>query len=235
MGASGMSGFFPCVCLISEEREIGVRGGERMQIYIVRHGETNANEKGYLQGWSNDPLNENGRMLAELTGRGMKGIRFDCCISSPLLRARETAEIILKESGNSGPVFYDDRIKEMNFGSFEGMSIRDEKVIGFLKKPIVDYRFPDGESIQDVMERTQEFLKELIAKDDGKTYLVTTHGCALRAMLNFLYDDPGDYWHGHVPYNCCVNIIDAKDGAAALSADDRIYYDQELTIDRYKE
>ena len=206
-----------------------------MRIYIVRHGETNANVKGYLQGWSNDPLNENGHMLAEITGRGMKGLRFDCCISSPLIRARETAEIILKESDNSGPILFDDRIKEMNFGSYEGMSIRNEKMVGFLKKPIVDYKFPDGESITEVMKRTQEFLKELIAKDDSKTYLVSTHGCALRAMLNFLYNDPGDYWHGRVPYNCCVNIVDVKDGAATLIADDMIYYDRELAIDRYKE
>jgi len=84
------------------------------------------------------------------------------------------------------------------------------------------------------MIRTQEFLKELIAKDDDKTYLVSTHGCALRAMLNFLYEDPDDFWHGHVPYNCCVNIIDAKEGAPTLIADDKIYYGQELAIDRYK-
>jgi broad specificity phosphatase PhoE len=77
-------------------------------------------------------------------------------------------------------------------------------------------------------------LKELIAKDDGKTYLVSTHGCALRAMLNFLYEYPEDYWHGHVPYNCCVNIIEVKNGAATLIADDLIYYDQDIAIDRYK-
>ena len=205
-----------------------------MLIYIVRHGETDANRIGYLQGWSNTPLNENGHMLAEITGRGMKDIRFDCCISSPLIRAKETAEIILKESGNSIPVSFDDRIKEINFGSLERMNIRDEKVVRFLKKPDVDYRFPDGESIRDVMGRTQEFLKELIAKDDDKTYLVSTHGCALRAMLNFLYEDPGDYWHGHVPYNCCVNIIDVSDQKATLIEDDRIYYDKALVIDRYK-
>ncbi len=204
-----------------------------MRIYIVRHGETDANKKGYAQGWTDDPLNENGRLIAELTGQGMKGIRFDCCISSPLIRARDTAQIILRESENRVPVSFDDRIKEMNFGCFEGTSIRDEKVIRFLKKPIFDYRFPDGESIADVMKRTQEFLKELIARDDGKTYLVSTHGCALRAMLNFLYEDPCDYWHGHVPYNCCANIIDVKDGAATLIADDKIYYDREMAIDLY--
>ena len=102
-----------------------------MRIYIVRHGETDANKKGYAQGWTDDPLNENGRLIAELTGQGMKGTRFDCCISSTLIRARDTAQIILRESGNSVSLSFDDRIKEINFGSFERMSIRDERVIRF--------------------------------------------------------------------------------------------------------
>ena len=205
-----------------------------MRIYIVRHGETEANKQGYVQGWTDVPLNENGRILAELTGRGMKSIHFDHCFSSPLIRAKETAEILLRESGNNISISFDDRIKEMNFGSFEGISVRDEQVAQFLKDPVVDFKIPGGESIQEVMKRTQEFLKELIAKDDNKTYLVSTHGCALRAMLNFLYDNPEDYWHKHIPYNCCVNIVDAKDGAVTLIADDKIYYDPELAIDRYK-
>ena len=205
-----------------------------MRIYIVRHGETDANKKGYAQGWTDDSLNKNGEILARITGCGMKDIHFDCCISSPLIRARQTAEIILRESCNSVPISFDNRIKEINFGSFEGTSIKDEKVVRFLKEPVIDYRFPNGESISDVMKRTQEFLKELISKDDGKTYLVSTHGCALRAMLNFLYEYPEDYWHGHVPYNCCVNVIEVKNGAATLIADDLIYYDQDIAIDRYK-
>ncbi len=205
-----------------------------MRIYIVRHGETNANKEGYLQGWSNGALNENGRMLANITGQAMKGIRFDHCISSPLIRAKETAEIILRESDNIIDVSIDERLKEIGFGIFENMNVRNENVLSFLKKPVTDYRFPEGESIADVMVRTQKFLNELIAKDDGKTYLVSTHACALRSMLNFLYEDPDDYWHGHVPYNCCVNIIDVKDGAATLIADDKLYYDQDLAVDRYK-
>lgn len=206
-----------------------------MLIYIVRHGETNANKEGYLQGWSNDPLNENGRTLAEITGQGMRGIHFDYCISSPLIRAKETAEIILRESRNDIPVVFDDRIMEINFGRFERTNIRDERVAQFLQKPIIDYRFPDGESIIEVMGRTQGFLKELMNKDDGRTYLISTHGCALRAMLNYLYEDPDDYWHGHVPYNCCVNIIEAQNGKTRLIADDKIYYDQGLVVDRYKQ
>lgn len=206
-----------------------------MLIYIVRHGETNANKEGYLQGWSNDPLNDNGRMLAEITGQEMKGIKFDYCIASPLIRARETAEIILQKSGNNIPIQFDNRIKEINFGTFEKASIRDEKVIQFLEQPIMEYRYPNGESILEVKKRTQGFLKELINRDDGKTYLISTHGCALRAMLNYLYSDNTDFWHGHVPYNCCVNIIEAENGTSQLIADDKIYYDHTFVIDRYKQ
>ena len=63
-----------------------------MKIYIVRHGETALNAEGVLQGRLNEPLNQNGRELAEITGKAMKDIHFDYCISSPLDRAKETAE-----------------------------------------------------------------------------------------------------------------------------------------------
>ena len=205
-----------------------------MLIYIVRHGETAANNMGYLQGWSHDPLNQNGRRLAEITGQKMKGIKFDHCISSPLIRTKETAEIILRESRNNLDIKYDDRLKEISFGIFERTSIRNEEAVRFLQDPILGFEFNGGESISDVMKRTQNFLKELINKDDGKQYLIITHGCALRAMLNFLYEEPGDFWHGKVPYNCCVNIISAENGRAQLIADDIIYYPFDMAIDRYK-
>ena len=90
-------------------------------------------------------------------------------------------------------------------------------------------------SISEVIERTQNFLKDLMNRDDDKTYLASTHGCALRALLVFLYIDHIDFWHGHFPYNCCLNIIEAEKGVARLIADDKIYYDQNLAIDRYRQ
>ncbi len=204
-----------------------------MHIYIIRHGETEANANGYMQGWSNDPLNENGRKLAIMTGQGMKGLRFDYCLSSPLRRAVETAEIILRESGNEIPIKLNKKIKEINFGDYELMPIASPEFTLFLSDPFSCPPFPNGETVQTVMERTQSFLKDLIKRDDNKNYLVATHGGALRAMLNWLYEDPGDYWHGHVPYNCCVNIITASNGEVKLIADDKIYYDRKYCIDRY--
>lgn len=211
-----------------------------MLIYIVRHGETNANVNGYLQGWTNDPLNENGIKLAVITGQGMKGIKFDYCISSPLIRAKETAEIILRESENNIPITFDDRIKEIDMGAWERKKFRpgereidEHEIKMFFSDPFHFSGCPGGETIAQVCERTQDFLKELIRKDDNKTYLVTTHGFALRGMLNFLYDTPSDYWHGHVPYNCAVNIIEGKHGVGTLIVDDKVYYDLGDAVDQY--
>ena len=79
-----------------------------------------------------------------------------------------------------------------------------------------------------------EFLRELAARDDGKTYLVATHGCALRCMLNPFYEDPSDFWQGRVPYNCSVNKIEANAGELKLVEMDKVYYDLAETVDRYK-
>ena len=210
-----------------------------MRIYIIRHGETQSNEKGLLQGWSDDPLNQFGIELAELTGQALKGTQFDIAFSSSLTRAKETANIVLAQSGNNCSVLIDDRVKEINMGDFEGKRFKPGEsevdpalVKAFFEAPIQASAFPNGESVTDVMNRTQDFLKSL-ASEDYETVLVSTHGCALRCMLNFLYENPADFWHGHVPYNCVVNIVDAVDGQLKLVGDDIIYYDTRLCVDRY--
>ena len=205
-----------------------------MLFYIIRHGETNSNLTGLLQGWNDTPLNENGLKLAMITGRELQGVKFDHCISSPLIRAKKTAELILEGSGNDLPIEIDDRLKEIDFGDYELRDRRSKELELFFSDPFQCPQFPNGESVQMVMSRTQECLKELIKRDDDKTYLISTHGCALRAMLNFLYENRDDYWQGHVPYNCCVNIVEAKDGAARLVEKDKVYYPGDLVVDRYR-
>ena len=68
-----------------------------MQIYVIRHGETAMNLESRLQGWLDEPLNENGILVAQLTGKALRDVRFDRVISSPLSRAKETARLILEE------------------------------------------------------------------------------------------------------------------------------------------
>ena len=209
-----------------------------MTIYVLRHGETALNAKGVMQGWINEPLNQNGRELAAVTGRAMKeeGIHFDFCFSSPLARALETVEIVLRESGNGIPVTLDDRIREINFGDLEGKTLSEmgEAGVLFFRDPFRLTAFPNGESVRDVCLRTQAFLRETLARDDGKTCLIGTHGCAARAMLNYLYDDPSDFWQGHAPYNCSVNIVETVGGVPRLTAVDRVFYDPERIVDHYR-
>ncbi|MCR4616269.1 MAG: histidine phosphatase family protein [Clostridiales bacterium] len=208
-----------------------------MNLYIIRHGETDLNAKGVMQGRLDEPLNQSGRELAVLTGQAMKDIRFDYCISSPFDRAMETVKIVLRESGNNIPISTDDRICEIDFGDIEGKKLEEMGPEGYMfyMDPLHFKGFPNGEKVTDVCERTQEFLKELIAKDDGKNYLIGTHGCAVRAMVNFLYDDPSDYWRGHAPYNCSVNIVTVENGVPRLAAEDKVYYDESLIVDHFKQ
>ena len=209
-----------------------------MLIYVIRHGETRLNATGTLQGWMDVPLNENGIKLARITGENMRPIRFDRCISSPLVRALDTAKIVLESSGNADvPIETDERIKEISCGELEGkpLSKMGENGALFFRDAFHFPGFPGGESINDVCRRTSQFLKELAARDDGLTYLVAMHGCALRAMLNPLYDDPSDFWHCKIPYNCVVNVIEAVGGKPKLIVDDKIYYDQSLAVNHYNE
>ena len=207
-----------------------------MKIYIIRHGETVLNAKRVMQGRLDEPLDESGRELAVLTGRAMKDIRFDLCISSRLKRAAETAETVLRESGNGIPITYDDRLLEIDFGDMEGKKLSEMGDAGYLfyVDPLKFAGFPGGETVGEVCRRTQDFLKELTAKDDGKTYLVSTHGCALRAMTNSLFDDPSDFWRGRAPYNCSFTIIESENDKPKIIAVDKVFYDEKLIVDHFK-
>jgi broad specificity phosphatase PhoE len=207
-----------------------------MKVYILRHGETELNTKGVMQGSLDAPLNQNGRDLAAVTGRAMKGIHFDSCITSPLCRAAETAEIVLRESGNYVPVTVDRRLMELSCGDMEGKPLSDLGDAGkiFFTDPFRFISFPNGETIRALCDRTQAFLKELIARDDGKTYLVSTHGCAMRAMVNYLNPNPQDFWFGHVPYNCSMTILNAERGSVQILELNKVFYDLSLTEDPMK-
>lgn len=218
-----------------------------MMLYIVRHGETRLNELGCLQGWVDETLNENGRSLAKITGEAFKTVYFDKIITSPLARAKETATLMVQASeehlGYQVPVYTDDRLKEINWGSWDTLGclesnfeIPSKHYDTFFVDPFHFEGSPDGESIPEVCERTGEFLHELInnPEEADKTILVSTHGCAMRALLRELYEDPNDFWQGHVPYNCAINIVKVENGKARLLKKDGIYYDPALCFDHYK-
>lgn len=218
-----------------------------MLLYIIRHGETDWNTAGRLQGGADIPLNENGRNLARVTGEALRRVPFDLMITSPLKRARETGELVIapseKHFGRKIPVIEDERLKELSWGSWEGLgcleenfAIPDKNFNLFYTDALRFEGAPDGESVADLCDRTAEFWQELIHKPEyqDKIILISTHGCAMRALMNPLYDDPADFWQGHVPFNCMVNVVEVKDGSAQIVLGDKIYYDRSLCVDNYK-
>jgi probable phosphoglycerate mutase len=87
-------------------------------IYIVRHGTTDWVDDKKIQGDTDIPLNQKGRMQAEKAARALAPIQFDAVYCSPLSRTRETAEIICKSRVRQPEIIED--LREMNFGWFEG-------------------------------------------------------------------------------------------------------------------
>ena len=90
-------------------------------LYIMRHGKTDWNELHKLQGHTDIPLNANGIAMAENAAKKYKNVHFDVCYCSPLTRARQTADIILRDRDEKVPVIIDDRLIEMGFGEYEGI------------------------------------------------------------------------------------------------------------------
>ena len=213
-----------------------------MRLYIIRHGETQYNKKGLLAGQTDVKLNENGIKLAEVTAKGLEDVKFDLCITSPLDRAVSTAKIILGD--RKTPMIYDVRIKEIDFGDFNGKSclygnlgFPREYMDAFLKTPYTFEGMPGGESIAQLAARTKDFYNDLINTQEymDLTILISLHGCSLRAFMNNIYEDTTDFWHGCVPANCAVSVveIDAEKNARIIE-DDKIYYDPSKGIDYKK-
>lgn len=203
-----------------------------MKVYIIRHGETYWNAEYRLQGRAGSDLNEDGIRLAELTAESMRDIPFDLCFTSPSIRARHTAEILL--SGRNVEIREDPRLYELGFGVWEGKSLHpdhpdlpERPLFLSRDKDVFSYKPPEGgESLQDLIRRCGDFYQELIhdAALQDKTILVSTHGASSRALLYHVFEDKTDFWRGHVPQNCAVSILDIRNGEAKLEAFDRIYY-----------
>lgn len=203
-----------------------------MKIYLIRHGETDQNKRKCLQGRSDIELNEYGRELAYKTAEGLSDIEFDIIFTSPLKRAWETAEIIRR--GRDIPLICEERIQEISFGEYEGLcygkenfSIPDRDFLNFFEKPQEYQTPPQGESFQEVLERTGSFLQELKEKEEywDKTILLSTHGCALKALLANVQDlSLEEFWGEGVHKNCAVSLVIIDDQGAIVAENGRLYY-----------
>lgn len=203
-----------------------------MKLYLIRHGETDWNIVKRLQGATDIPLNENGEALARETAEGLKEIPFDIIFTSPLKRAYRTAEIV--KGDREIPIISDDRIREIGFGDYEGLisktesySIPDPEFKFFFTKTDCYKTPPNGEPIESLLERTNEFLEELKKREDlkDKTILVSTHGAAVRALLsNIEHCDIAHFWGKGVHKNCGVSCVELVDDEYQILWENKIFY-----------
>jgi len=152
---------------------------------LVRHGQTDWNLARRIQGATDIPLNEAGRKDARTAADHLAGTTHHSIYSSPLLRARETAEIISEELGLGAPVLVPD-IREREFGEGEGMLVSEYmETYGGWHAPV-----PGAETLEDVAERALSAL-DAIARESrrrstpvAESVVVVAHGGVIRALID---------------------------------------------------
>jgi probable phosphoglycerate mutase len=155
----------------------------------VRHGITEWNQLGKIQGVTDIPLNPEGikqaRLLAKRLAR--EGDTWNGICSSNLQRAVQTSEILAECLGI--PLILDSRLRERSFGEAEGTTEAER-----LSKWGAEWRrlVPDQESDELIKTRGHEFVDELSSKHPGEAWLVVTHGSFLARMLQSLCTGLGD-------------------------------------------
>lgn len=162
-----------------------------MEIYLIRHGQCDSNVK-YIYNYKDEDINQNGIEQAESLRDQIKNIDYDIVISSPLLRAKHTAEIVnVKNKG----IILDERIREREHGSLEGEpidSIDKEDFYNYYSKE----KYGTSESFPDVVKRVNIFLCDLKNKDYNKVLIVSHNGIsrAFYAYFNGIPED-GKFWN----------------------------------------
>ncbi|HEY9601415.1 MAG TPA: histidine phosphatase family protein [Allocoleopsis sp.] len=196
-------------------------GNRGLRLLLVRHGETEWNRVSRFQGGIDVPLNENGRNQAGQAAQFLKGVPIDFAVSSPMLRPKETAEIILSHHPNI-QLELKDEFREINHGLWEGKlesEIRQEypDLLRQWQSSPETVQMPEGENLQQVWDRAVAAWDEIarsteISSTELKTGLVVAHDAINKVILcHILGLNPASIWcikQG----NCAVTVIDYPQG-----------------------
>ncbi len=150
---------------------------DRVELWLVRHGETVENSKAILSGWIEAQLSEKGIAQAKTLAPVLAPVHFDAAFVSPLQRAKDTAHY----AGMNPTVV--EAIKEFSYGDYDGQRLDD------IPKQWVDdlfafnnFKTPNGETIEDVQKRATNFIRTL---PDGR-YILFCHGGTIRSIVQKL-------------------------------------------------
>jgi probable phosphoglycerate mutase len=164
-----------------------------MRIIAIRHGETGLNCENRLTGWVDDDLTLKGREQALALANNLDE-DFELIVSSPLLRAINTAKTIAAK--HPCRMVFDANLRERNFGSLNGKSWAEiETEIGQDLRHLdvdlmaYDYRPYGGESVGEVTARIKEFLRTALELSGGRDLVAVTHGGVIKLLYTLLASD----------------------------------------------
>lgn len=159
-----------------------------MEIYVVRHGQTEYNVKNIFQGHADVPLNNIGLQQAEETAQKFKGMKPDLILVSPLQRTIQTAECISKITGT--PITIEPRLIERSFGEMEGKQGRSDWNIQMMLDYEKNYDKEQIEPIQELFKRVYQFLNEITEKYKEKQVILVTHGAISQPIECYFNGEP---------------------------------------------
>ncbi len=168
------------------------------KVYLIRHGKTQWNLESRYQGANGDsPLLKDSYREIELLASSLQRIPFEHAYTSPLKRARVTAQALLNHLNPEIPLTIDSRLKEFNLGKMEGMHFEDvaakwpEVLKNFRHHPDkYDESLVEGESFLEVIARFRAAIEEYCRQYPNGNILVISHGAALNAAINALIGTP---------------------------------------------
>ena len=178
-----------------------VKNGMR-KLYFVRHGQTYWNVENKICGATDIALTPYGHEQATKTGRAIleSGILFDEILSSPLIRASETARHISEITGK--PMRLEQRLTEQNFGKYESTA-RDGAEFALAKEHFAD-RYEGGESMLHLAQRIYNLLDEIRSDTDRKTYLLVAHNGIARVVESYFRSMTNKEFAAFAVKNCSI-------------------------------
>lgn len=192
-----------------------------LNIFIVRHGQTDTNKSNRINGAQTDlPLNSVGIQQVQTLHTSFDIKQIDCIYASPLKRAFQTAEIL---SAGVLPIQTDDRLKEIDYGNWDGQAtdliyqqypqVFDE--LGYLTEDYVKYC--TGESYDHLAQRLQSFWQDLLAQHHDQQILLVCHGTVSRVLIQRLFHIPMVSAVGEVKNAGVINVaVNEQTGATYL-------------------
>lgn len=194
-----------------------------IRLLLVRHGETDWNRQTRFQGQIDVPLNDNGRQQSQKAGEFLQDVAIDFAVSSPMLRPKETAEIILKQHPNV-KLDLQDGLREISHGLWEGRleTEIEQEFPGELQRwrlVPAQVQMPEGENLQEVWERSVaawQSIVETASTNQFKTVLVVAHDATNKTLLcHILGLSLENFWNFRQG-NGAVSVIDYPSGIDGL-------------------